>query len=140
MTGSSSEKLYGYAVVGYDHDRIARLNFRLTPGLGFGYQWIERPNFKFNTEAGLTFLYEDFENRSSDQKLTLRLAYHLTKDLNEKVSIFHNLEWLPAFRRPRGLCPYHRRGHSSQPDQEVFQRIQGRLQAQRSTRTGNAEG
>ena len=95
-----NERLYAYANTGYDHDRIARLIFRLTPGIGFGYQWIERPNFKFNTEAGLTFLYQDFENKGDDQKLTLRLAYHLTKELNDRVAVFHNVEWLPAFEDP----------------------------------------
>ena len=30
----------------------------------------------------------------------LRLAYHLEKELNEAFTLFHNLEWLPAFEDP----------------------------------------
>ena len=35
-------------------DRIAHLDLRVTPGVGAGYQWIERPDFNFSTEAGLS--------------------------------------------------------------------------------------
>jgi hypothetical protein len=95
-----TEKWYGYATMKAEHDRIALLNYRLTPGVGVGYQWIEQPDFHFNTEVGVTYVYEDFTTGEQDDFVALRLAYHVDKKLNETVGLFHNLEWLPAFDDP----------------------------------------
>jgi putative salt-induced outer membrane protein YdiY len=95
-----TEKLYGYANIRVDHDRIAFLNYRLTPGVGLGYQWYETPTFSFNTEAGISYVYESFDPGDDNDFIALRLAYHLTKKFNDKVSVFHNLEYLPAFEDP----------------------------------------
>ena len=73
---------------------------RLAPGVGVGYQWVETADFNFNTEAGVSYVYEDYSNDGNNDRVALRLAYHLDKKLNDKVSIFHNLEWLPAFDDP----------------------------------------
>ena len=95
-----NDKWYGYALLRYDHDRLAFLNYRLAPGVGVGYQWVESPDFNFSTEAGVSYVYEDYSNDGTDDRVALRLAYHVDKKLNEHVSLFHNLEWLPAFEDP----------------------------------------
>jgi putative salt-induced outer membrane protein YdiY len=95
-----NEKWYGYALMRYDHDRLADLNYRLAPGIGVGYQWVESANFNFSTEAGVSYVYEDYSNDGTDDRVALRLAYHVDKKLNDHVSVFHNLEWLPAFDDP----------------------------------------
>ena len=95
-----TEKWYGYGMLRYDHDRLADLQFRLTPGVGVGYQWVETPTFNLNTEAGVSYVYEEFSNDGNNERLALRLAYHVDKALNDKISVFHNLEWLPAFDDP----------------------------------------
>lgn len=95
-----TDQFYGYGVLRYDHDRLAFLNFRLSPGVGVGYQWVESPDFNFSTEAGASYVYEDFSNDGNNDRVALRLAYHLDKNLNSHVSIFHDLEWLPAFNNP----------------------------------------
>jgi putative salt-induced outer membrane protein YdiY len=92
-----SEKLYGYGVLRYDHDRLAFLDYRLAPGVGVGYQWVETADFNFSTEAGVSYIYEYYSNIGDDDKVALRLAYHVDGKLNEDVAVFHNLEWLPAF-------------------------------------------
>jgi putative salt-induced outer membrane protein YdiY len=95
-----NEKLYGYANIGVEHDRIALLNYRLTPGVGLGYQWIEQPDMNFNTEAGVTYVYEDYENTGEEDSVALRLAYHYDNKLADNLLLFHNLEYLPAFDDP----------------------------------------
>ena len=40
-------------------------------------------------------MYEDFENDGSEDHSTARFAYHVDKQFNDKVSLFHNLEYLP---------------------------------------------
>jgi len=90
------EKWYLYALGKIEKDRIANLNLRLSPSVGVGYQWVEKPDFNFATEAGIGWVYEDFENDGTEDHIAGRLAYHVDKKLNDKVSIFHNLEYLPS--------------------------------------------
>jgi len=93
-------QFYWYGNVGYAHDRIANLNVRVTPGVGAGYQWFETPAFNFSTEGGASYVYEDYQNDGIDQKEDFRLAYHLDKKLNDKVSVFQDTEYLAAFQNP----------------------------------------
>jgi putative salt-induced outer membrane protein YdiY len=95
-----TDKWYGYGLMRYDHDRLAFLNYRLSPGVGVGYQWFESADFNLSTEAGVSYVYEDYSNDGQEDRVALRLAYHIDKKLNESVSVFHNLEWLPAFNDP----------------------------------------
>jgi hypothetical protein len=95
-----TDQWYGYALMRADHDNIAHLNYRLSPGVGIGYQWIERPDMNFSTEAGVSYVYEDYSNDGTDDHVAARLAYHFDKKFNDTFSIFHNLEYLPAFDDP----------------------------------------
>lgn len=95
-----TEKWYGYAAVRTEHDRIADLFLRVTPGVGVGYQWVESPDFNFYTEVGINYIYENYDPGDTDNRIALRLAYHVDKKINDKVTLFHNLEYLPAFEDP----------------------------------------
>jgi putative salt-induced outer membrane protein YdiY len=94
------EKFYGYGDVGYLRDRIANLEVQLTPGVGMGYQWFEQPDFNFNTEGGIRYLYQDFSDSGVQQETAFRLAYHVDKQLNDQVTIFNDAEYLAAFSDP----------------------------------------
>jgi len=99
-----TEKLYGFASIRVDHDRIADLEYRIAPALGLGYQWHESPVWNFWTEAGIAYVYEKYEDPEpadpnfDDDKgnVSARLAYHYDRKLNDKVFIFHNLEFFPS--------------------------------------------
>jgi len=98
-----NEKLYGLARLQVDHDRIANLKSRVTPSVGVGYQWVEGPVWNFNTEGGLAYVYEKYDNNDEipdfdddDSYVALRLAYHYDRKLNDKLKVFHNLEYLPG--------------------------------------------
>ena len=84
--------------LGYYHDRIALLNYRLTPSVGVGYQWFESKDFNLSTEAGIAFLYQNYQNGPIDQNAAYRLAYHIDKTLNDKVSLFNDAEFVAPFR------------------------------------------
>lgn len=91
-----SEKFYGLLSLRADHDRIANLTLRLTPSVGVGYQWVERPDLNFATEAGLAWVFEDYDTGDDDDHVAARLAYHFDKKFNEAVAFLHNLEYLPS--------------------------------------------
>jgi putative salt-induced outer membrane protein YdiY len=95
-----TEKFFGYGNIGYLHDRIAALNVQLTPGLGVGYQWFEQPDFNFSTEGGITYLYQDFRTSGVQQDVAFRLAYHIDKAINDKVSVFNDAEFIAALEDP----------------------------------------
>jgi putative salt-induced outer membrane protein YdiY len=94
-----SEKMYYYGNLRIERDRIAGLDLRVIPGVGVGYQWVEGPAFNFSTEVGLSYVYENYDEGGSDDHLAARLAYHVDKAINDKVAVFHNLEYLPSLER-----------------------------------------
>jgi putative salt-induced outer membrane protein YdiY len=91
-----TEKFYAFGSFGVEKDRIANLDLRLTPAIGVGYQWIERKDFNFFTEAGLAYVYEDYEGEEANENISLKLAYHVDKKLSEGVRVFHNLAFYPS--------------------------------------------
>lgn len=92
-----NKRLYLFAAERLERDRIADLDLRSTTSGGLGYQWWESAKTNFNTEAGVAWVYEDYRNGGSDDHFALRLAYHYDRKLNDKVLLFHNLEYLPSF-------------------------------------------
>lgn len=92
-----SEKLYTYGNLRYEKDRIANLDARFTPGVGLGYQWVERTDLNIATEAGGNWVYEKYTDPDETRTyMAGRLAYHVNKSFNDKVKAFHNLEYLPS--------------------------------------------
>ena len=93
-----SKKFYGYGNLRYEKDRIAYLDMRITPGVGVGYQWIERADLNISTEAGANWVYEKYTDPDDTRTyMAGRLAYHVDKSFNAKVKAFHNLEYIPSF-------------------------------------------
>jgi putative salt-induced outer membrane protein YdiY len=95
-----TQKLYGYVATKLEHDRIADLYYRVVPNIGLGYQWIETPATNFFTEGGIGYTFERFDDDTSNEYVSLRLAYHLEHALNDKVAFVHNLEYLPSIEDP----------------------------------------
>ncbi len=83
-------------------DRIQDLNLRFVPGVGVGYQWIESPKLNFNTEAGLSWIYEDYKDEDIKQGIAARLAYHYDHTFYDNVKLFHNLEFIPGLESGTG--------------------------------------
>lgn len=94
-----TKKLYGYGLTRVERDRIADLDLRISPGAGVGYQWIDKDKLHFSTEAGLGWVYESYHDDGTDSHPSARLAYHIDTKLNDAVSLFHNLEFLPSLER-----------------------------------------
>lgn len=94
-------KWYGYANARLDKDQIANLNLRATPGAGVGYRWIESNVTNFSTELGGAWVYEQFSDpQETKQFYAARLAYHIDHKINDRVSFFHDMEFLPDIVDP----------------------------------------
>lgn len=92
-----TQKFYGYALAKAEHDGVADLEYRLSPGLGVGYQWFEGPTFNLATEAGLNYVYEKFEDQKANDFLGPRLAYAVDWTPVPVLKLYHSLEYLPSF-------------------------------------------
>lgn len=92
-----TEKWYVYGNAKVERDHIANLDLRVTPGAGAGYQWIESEKTNFNTEAGLTWVYERYTDPDDTREhVAGRFAHHYDRQINENVKFVHNLEILPS--------------------------------------------
>lgn len=90
------KKWYLFAGASFEKDRVANLDLRFVPSGGVGYQWVERPGFNFSTEAGIAWVYEDYRNADSEDFIAAKLAYHVDYAVNDQVTLFHNLTYLPS--------------------------------------------
>ena len=91
-----TKQLYGYLSLKAEHDEVADLEVRLTPG-GAGYQWFQGPKFNFATEAGVSWVYENFKHSPTNEFAALRLAYHVDWKPLDPLYLYHRVEYLPAF-------------------------------------------
>jgi putative salt-induced outer membrane protein YdiY len=90
-------KFYGYVDGEVAKDRIAFLDLRFVPSAGVGYQWFNTSPFKFATEGGIAWLYENFTNGTPNvEEVAAKFAYHLTYEFNDKVSAFNDVTYIPS--------------------------------------------
>jgi putative salt-induced outer membrane protein YdiY len=94
-----SEQWYVFGQGRLERDRLANLDLRLITSAGVGYQWVERADLNILTEAGLAWVYEDYQNAGSDSHVAARLAYRINKQFNDQISLFHSLTYLPSLER-----------------------------------------
>lgn len=92
-----TKKFYGYALMKAEHDGVADLEYRLSPGVGGGYQWFEEPTFHLSTEAGITYVYEKFEDEDANDFVGPRLAYAVDWTPVDPLKLYHTFEYNPAF-------------------------------------------
>ena len=92
-----TKKLYLYGMVKVEHDGVADLEFRFSPGAGVGYQWFEGPTFNLLTEAGINWVYEKFEHDGHNDFVAARLAYAVDwSPVPGVLKLYHTLEYLPS--------------------------------------------
>ena len=97
-----TKKFYGYLNFKAEHDEVAELEVRLAPGVGVGYQWYEGPKFNLATEAGVSWIYENFKHSRTQEFAAARLAYAVDWTPIDPLFLYHKLEYLPAFDDPGG--------------------------------------
>lgn len=98
-----SKKFFWFTSVRFEQDDLSDLDFRFILSPGVGYQWVERDDLNFSTEAGLAYIHESFSEGESNNELTLRLGYHFDKNLFSKLKFFHDLKLFPAFSDPSDI-------------------------------------
>ena len=95
-----TKKLFVVGDVRVEKNRIQHLDIRVTPNAGFGYQFVETPDFNANVQGGLAWVYEDYTNIGTpDENLSLRLAYHIDKTIwTERLKAFSDCQYFPSIQ------------------------------------------
>lgn len=91
-----NKKLYVFGQGRYEVDKIADLDRRIIAGGGSGYQWIENDTTDFSTEVGLSWIDEEYEDGTSDDKISTQAGYRLTHQFNDTFSLIHNFSYYPS--------------------------------------------
>ena len=93
-------KLYGYVNARGDKDRFADLNLRFTTGVGAGYQWVETDTLKFNTEAGISWVSENYHGETPDNDYAAaRVAWNLDWVFYSGLTFFQYTRWYPSLQQ-----------------------------------------
>lgn len=99
-----TKKLYGYGNARGEKDAIADLALRFTAGVGAGYQWFETDTFKWSTEAGLSWVSENFTDTTPDNEyIAARLASNLDYVLYPGLTFFQYTRVYPSLEDAQDL-------------------------------------
>ncbi len=93
-----TKQLFVDASVRVEKNRIQNLDIRVTPALSLGYQFVERPDFNANVQAGIAWVYEDYTNLPSpSENVSLKLGYHIDKTVwKDKLKLYSDLTYYPS--------------------------------------------
>lgn len=93
-----TKQWYVYATTKAQGDHVNYLTLRLLPGVGVGYQWFDRDDFHLNTEAGPSYVYEQFNNGSPDtHAAAVRISNHIDKSWDaDRYKFFNDITLLPT--------------------------------------------
>ncbi|MBW8015547.1 MAG: DUF481 domain-containing protein [Planctomycetes bacterium] len=91
-----TKRLYLFGEGRYEQDKIALLDRRVITGGGFGYQWIKSDTQNFSIEAGLSNVFEEFNNETpSTSKFSAISGYHYDRKFNNVFSLIHDTSFFP---------------------------------------------
>jgi putative salt-induced outer membrane protein YdiY len=92
---SQKTYLFGNSLLKVDH--IADLDLRTVLGAGVGYQWKETEKIKWGTEAGLSYVDEDYDGSADDTDfLAARFASNLAYQISKSAAFEQTAEVLPS--------------------------------------------
>jgi hypothetical protein len=92
-----TEKAFIWVGSSAERDGMADLDLRFGAGGGLGYQWVEDPDLKFNTRAGMTWVTENYSDLTEDESYVgTRLGYRLDYKFWEDFSFFNVSDWIAS--------------------------------------------
>lgn len=96
-----SKQLYVFGIGGVETDTLADIKLRSYIGAGVGYQWREEENFKWGSEAGLTYFKTDYKTSDDTDYIAARLANNIAWQINEQTKLENNIELFPSIENAK---------------------------------------
>ena len=93
---------YGYVNARGEKDSIADLSLRFTAGAGVGKQWFETDTLKWNTEAGISWISENYSNDTGNlDYAAARLASNLDWVFHPGLTFFQYTRLFPSLQNSK---------------------------------------
>jgi putative salt-induced outer membrane protein YdiY len=86
---------YIYNVAGTGYDEVRKIDLRYEVGPGIGYHALKLTNFVLNTEAGLNFQDEFYDDGTEKEDFFFRLAENTAWKVNTRFSLEEKFEFFP---------------------------------------------
>lgn len=92
-----SKRSYLFATTSVETDTLADIQLRFTAGAGYGYQFVERPDFKLGAELGASYVSEDYRSSTpTSEYVAVRAAYKLEKKITDRLTFKQVVEVYPS--------------------------------------------
>jgi putative salt-induced outer membrane protein YdiY len=91
-----SKKLYVFGIAAIETDLLADIDERYYAGPGVGYQWRESDEFKWGSEAGVTYFNTNYGHSDDKEYIAARIANNITWVINENTTFENTAEVLPS--------------------------------------------
>lgn len=91
-----SDKTYYLVQTGAENDAESDLDLRFNLGAGIGQQWYDEEEWKFSSEIGPSWFFEDYKGESSNDYIAARLAYNLDHMHGEKLTFSQSATVFPS--------------------------------------------
>lgn len=91
-----SKKFFVNGLAAVETDTLADIALRYYAGVGVGYQWREADEFKWGSEAGVTYFVTDYNDSDDTEYPAARLANVIAWKITEKTSFENTLEAFPS--------------------------------------------
>ena len=92
-----TERIYNYALAGWNKDRFSGIDRRYYGGAGAGYKVLVGPKHLLSGEAGLNFTREDYTDNTSSDFLTGRAYGKYEYAITKKNRFSQSMEFLYDF-------------------------------------------
>jgi putative salt-induced outer membrane protein YdiY len=94
-----SDKFFYYLSERLESDAVLGLDIRSIFGAGGGYRIVKTDRTEWNTEVGLTYLLEDYEDQSQTDDITGALSSRYSTRLGGGLSLLHTFSYYPNLDR-----------------------------------------
>ncbi|MFI5316293.1 MAG: DUF481 domain-containing protein [Myxococcota bacterium] len=97
-----TKQFYAYGNSRGEKDGVAELSLRFTAGGGGGYQWFETDTIKWNTEAGLSWISENYSNGTPHTDyIAARIASNFEYLLHPGLTFFQYTRVYPSLENSK---------------------------------------
>lgn len=90
-----NKKFYVYGQGRYETDTVADLDRRIIAGGGSGYQWLDSKITSFSTEAGASWIGEEYGDDTTSNKVSAQAGCELKHAFNDVFSLTHSFDYFP---------------------------------------------
>jgi len=95
-----AERWFAFGRTRFETDRFEDLDLRAEATVGAGYFVVKKPKHEFSVRAGVGFVFESFDDGTSESDVVAEAGYDWRLELDENLRLTHSLTYLPGLTDP----------------------------------------